>query len=391
MKGKAFVRRFCPKIPLLRRQLTRMKLKEYYKHIMPEEEIALGEKNPQEKRRLVEKYAAQWSAYTAAVDVKIEEIFRRAPVYAQRQDKEKLRVDMRFCRYAYGFQPDEYEVFKLEDMDMEQRRAYVSDIERYRYIYRINDIIDVGVYFDKFETYKAFAPYYHREAILIEKPAHFESFRQFVRLHPVFVKKRVELSKGDSVALVDSAAPGFDLKGCFDKMVSEGRHILEEKIEQSSIMSSLNASSVNTVRCMTFNTRKGIIVSYCFLKVGQDGSFVDNGGAGGILIGIDSESGKASTDGFDEFGTRYEKHPATNVEFKGFQLPEWEQMTSLCKKLSAQTPSVRFVGWDMAHTENGWIVVEGNGSSQLIVPQIVWERGIKADVEELLKNVDMIV
>ena len=391
MKKKELVRRFCPRIPLLRKQLTRMKLKEYYKHGMPEAEIVSGEGDAQEKRRLVEKYAAQWPAYTAAVDAKIEEIFRLAPVYAQRRDREALRTDMRFCRYAYGFQPDEYEVFGLEGKDMAQRRAYVSDIERYRYVYRVNDIIDIGLYFDKYETYKAFAPYYCREAIYIEKPAHFKRFQQFVRRHPVFVKKRVELSKGDSVALVDSTAPGFDLKGCFDSMIAEGRHILEEKIVQSAGMAALNPSSVNTVRCITFNTRAGMRVAYCFLKVGTGGSFVDNGGAGGILIGIDKDSGKLNTDGFDEFGARYAQHPSTGTAFKDYQLPEWKTMIGLCKELSAKTPTVRYIGWDMAHTKDGWVVVEGNGSGQLIGPQIVWERGVKAEVEELMKEVEQIV
>ena len=391
MKKKDLVRRFCPKIPLLRKQLTRMKLKEYYKHVMPEAEIVSGEQDAQEKRRLVEKYAAQWPAYTAAVDAKIEEIFRLAPVYAQRQDRENLRMDMRFCRYAYGFQPDEYEVYKLEEKNMAQRRAYVSDIERYRYVYRINDIIDVGLFFDKYATYKAFVPYYHREAIFLEKSAHFEAFQQFVRRHPVFVKKRVELSKGDSVALVNTAVPGFNLRDCFNRMIAEGRHILEEKIVQSDTMAKLNPSSVNTVRCITFNTRKGIRVAYCFLKVGCAGSFVDNGGAGGILIGINKDNGKLDTEGFDEFGTRYVQHPSTNTVFNGYQLPEWKTMIELCKELSAKTPTVRYIGWDMAHTDEGWVIVEGNGSGQFIGPQIVWERGIKAEMERYLAELDCIV
>lgn len=391
MKGKALIRQFCPKILPLRRQLTRMKLKEYYKYTMPETEILQGEKSVQEKWRLVEKYAAKWPSYTAAVDAKIDEIFRLAPVYAQRQDKENLRMDMRFCRYAYGFQPDEYEVYKLEEKDMAQRRAYVSDIERYRYVYRINDIIDVGLYFDKYETYKAFAPYYQREAVLLEKPVHFKAFQQFVHRHPVFVKKRVELSKGDSVALVDTTASGFDLKNCFDKIIADGRHIVEEKIMQSATMAALNPSSVNTVRCITFNTREGIQVAYCFLKVGSAGSFVDNGGAGGILIGINKDSGKLDTDGFDEFGTCYVQHPSTGAVFSGYQLPEWKTMIELCKTLSAKTPTVRYVGWDMAHTDEGWVIVEGNGSGQFIGPQIVWERGIKAEVEKLFDSMDPIV
>ena len=125
--------------------------------------------------------------------------------------------------------------------------------------------------------------------------------------------------------------------------------------------------------------------------MGRNGSFVDNGGAGGLLIGIDKESGMLVTDGRDEFSNAFERHPDTGLCFKGYQLPEWENLLTLAKNISAKEELIPYIGWDFAHTERGWVVVEGNASGQLIGPQIVTQTGSRKRILELLQDVDQII
>lgn len=54
-----------------------------------------------------------------------------------------------------------------------------------------------------------------------------------------------------------------------------------------------------------------------YLKVGRAGSVVDNGGAGGIIINIDKETGELVTDGVREDNTVYARHPDSGMPFKG--------------------------------------------------------------------------
>ena len=77
------------------------------------------------------------------------------------------------------------------------------------------------------------------------------------------------------------------------------------------------------------------------------------------------------------------------MPFNGLQLPEWDRMKELCRKMSAMTPTVGYVSWDMAHTEDGWVVVEGNNCGQMIGPQMVFRRGIKAEILEIMKNMKL--
>lgn len=193
---------------------------------------------------------------------------------------------------------------------------------------------------------------------------------------------------GRSVEKIDINHCGKTEEQFFQSLIKDGTHILEECVRQSSATADLNSSSVNTIRSITFNTKHGIEMPYFFMKISRTGSFVDNGGAGGILVGIDAETGRLCTDGFEEMNHCYERHPDSGVVFKGYRLPDWDQLKALSKKLSYMMPTVKYIGWDFAHTDHGWIVIEGNGRSQMIGPQTVFKCGIRSDVEAFMEDMD---
>ena len=158
-------------------------------------------------------------------------------------------------------------------------------------------------------------------------------------------------------------------------------------MRQSAKTAVFNDSSVNTVRCITLKTKNDMLVPYCFMRTGRSGAFVDNGGAGGLFVGIDPETGVLGTDGVDERGVRYNAHPDSGLRFQGYQLPDWSKMISTCKEMAMQIPTVRMIGWDMAYTDKGWIVIEGNGLTEVIGPQCTWLRGIRKDIEDFYQSV----
>ena len=148
---------------------------------------------------------------------------------------------------------------------------------------------------------------------------------------------------------------------------------------------------MNTIRCITFKTNNGVETPYAFMRVGREGSFVDNGGAGGILIGIDVKTGILDTDGYDEYDNKYSSHPDTKVDFKGSQIPAWEELVYLCKEAASKVKDISYLSWDLAYTEKGWIVIEVNEVGQFIGPQIVMKRGIKKELEESLSRMKKVI
>ena len=63
---------------------------------------------------------------------------------------------------------------------------------------------------------------------------------------------------------------------------------------------------------------------------------------------------------------------------------QWKEALALSKELSDILPECRMVGWDLAYTNNGWVVVEGNSKAQFICFQIATQRGFRKELESLL-------
>ena len=389
MKKNYFIdkcRNMYPDVRWVKGLMAGLRMKWKARSLLPAQVTVRAEQDPAEKSGALELCRKRWPKIYRITRKKADRILTAAPCYQDRADKDALGTDMLFCRFAYGFMPDEYLCYELEGKTIDQRRAFISDIDRYRCVFTLNDIKDLQIFNNKIRTYERFGKYYGREAIGIRSQEDFETFRQFVAAHPVFVRKMALESMGRSVERMNFSACGMTEREFFDSIIKDGQQILEELVIQHPVTAALHPSSVNTIRCITILTRHGVEVAYTFMKVGQNGKFVDNGGAGGILVGIDKETGMLNTDGFDEFNTRYVTHPNTGIPFRGYQLPRWNEALAICKEMAAQIPSVQYIGWDLAVTEQGWIVIEGNSMSQLIGPQTVWKVGIKAEMERYLED-----
>lgn len=53
----------------------------------------------------------------------------------------------------------------------------------------------------------------------------------------------------------------------------------------------------------------------------------------------------------------------------------------MAKELANVVPEQRYVGWDLAYTDAGWVMIEGNSWSQFVGPQISQRRGMRSYVD----------
>lgn len=378
------------KIPAVNRMRAERKVKFIKQQHLPKDTVSLCEREPERKREVVEQFFREHPERFADDRKAVERMIENSPNFTDAKDSEAIRTELLFYRIAYGFHPEEYVCYDLDKLSNKEQRTFVSSRDCGTSVFRMNDCTAMDVFNNKGKTYAKFGKYFGREAVYIEKQSDYEKYMSFVKKHPVFVKKAVFEAMGRSIEKIDLSVSGKTADELFKELIGCGAHILEECVQQSDVMAALNVSSVNTIRSITFYTKHGIELPYFFMKIGRAGSFVDNGGAGGILVGIDADTGKLCTDGYDEMNRCYEQHPDSGVVFKGYQLPEWEKLKALSKHLSAQIPAVKYIGWDFAHTDSGWVIIEGNGRSQMIGPQTVFKRGIRTDLEALMKDMDLI-
>lgn len=160
-------------------------------------------------------------------------------------------------------------------------------------------------------------------------------------------------------------------KGQFDRLIREGRVVVEEVIEQHHELSAINASSVNTLRtCTCINDQGDVTVLYMVFRIGRKDAFVDNMSAGGLYTKL-SEDGRITHPCYSAvgFGTIYTHHPDTNLPFVGIQLPMIDQVKELVIKAATKLPGSRYIGWDVAITPDGPVIVEGNERPGCDLPQ----------------------
>lgn len=302
-----------------------------------------------------------------------------------KEEKKFLRRDMVYSKVKYNISYMEYFLYNFKDKNHFERKRFIPDIERSKYLKLINTKKGHEILTDKYESYKIFKKHYKREMIKIESTKDYKKFLNYIKKYPVFVVKPYNASFGKGIELVDSNNYS-NKEDLFNNFLEIGPVVLEEKIIQDDLMSSLHPSSVNTLRIVTYRKENDdVVIHLPFIKVGQKGSFVDNGGAGGILALIDEETGIITTDGKDELNNIYEVHPDTNVKFKGFRIPKWEEVKKLAKEASKEFNYSRYIGWDVAISKDkGPVIVEGNGRTQFIGQQITDEKGKRKDLEKLI-------
>lgn len=163
--------------------------------------------------------------------------------------------------------------------------------------------------------------------------------------------------------------------------------MIEEFVEQHKLLNRLNPSCLNTVRVVTVLDRKknvNIIGAAIRLGVNND---VDNFHSGGIAVNIDIHSGIMNGSGFrlaPSDNAFFDKHPVTNVEFNGYQLPNWDILVEVVKKAALVVSEARTIGWDVAITESGVSLIEGNHDWDKIIIEKALRSGIRKQLESYL-------
>lgn len=150
-------------------------------------------------------------------------------------------------------------------------------------------------------------------------------------------------------------------------------YIVQKGFIQSTEMSKINSSSVNTLRIYTqFNDGK-VYMPACILRMGVNNSYVDNLSQGGLMNIIDVEDGSLSEYSLIKLENRkYYEHPDSKYVFKGARIENWKEIKEKILQYSGLLNECRDLGWDVAVGENGFKVLEINIAHGMDHPQMIF-------------------
>lgn len=298
-------------------------------------------------------------------------------------------VDIRECFY--------YDFFFKSTAEKQQ---YVTFRNRFWYVDYLNKRDQRYLLDDKYLLYQLIQPAFKREMIKLSSDDDYLNFVEFVCRHPVFVIKPIDLGSSLGVRKFDSTNLSKDeKKELFYNLLAEAARnkkneswgrgrpsmVLEELIEQAPTMSVFHPASLQVLRITTVNDGNGNIKLFRpWIKIGAHNSFTAAAATDGLCAEIDKDTGVICSDGFVEDCSILTNHPDTGMQIKGYCIPDWNAAVSLCKRLAAKFPDLRYIGWDVAlSAERGWCVVEANTQADFCI-QMVTGRGIKKEFEEMI-------
>lgn len=141
-------------------------------------------------------------------------------------------------------------------------------------------------------------------------------------------------------------------------------YLLQDRLAPHPEIADVSAGGLNTVRFVTVTAGGRPEILYAVWKIAAPGAPTDDGLYPGALKGwIDAETGlvlRAQQGAWIDHQT-VDAHPATGAQIVGRRLPHWAAARRTVLAAAALTPSFRILGWDLALTKAGPVLLEGNG------------------------------
>ncbi len=164
--------------------------------------------------------------------------------------------------------------------------------------------------------------------------------------------------------------------------------IVQPVLENHKDIKALNPTSLNTLRIVTCRTKAGDYELWDpgMIRIGRQSAVVDNFAKGGMGVGL-TEDGKLKRYGYShnenfEY-SKMERHPDSQILFDGYEIPFYKEAVSLILKAHKLFPLLQTIGWDIAITKDGPVLVEGNHDWDIEMLQIVHHKGSVARLREI--------
>lgn len=321
-----------------------------------------------------------------------------------------LLIDYLSLRKRNSISQLEYQNYKMYSKSKDFRESFLSYAEACKYWILLNPLHNACLARNKFLSHRLLESvqipkaelyiYYNPELSYAEDyfANDYDSVRNILynkKIDAFVVKPASDSAHGEGVFICQNVK--FSKDDCFlikqdgtlislKKILGKVSLLFEELIIQSSQMMSFNPSSVNTVRIMTALFPGGDVRTIAaFIKIGRKGPEVDNAGNGGnIDCGVEINSGRLfNAVEFNSWSDirNISSHPDSGALLENVEIKNWLSIRKQVETYQSRIPFLKTIGWDVAITEKGPMIVEINNwwdtTGQLFI-----NRGWKQQIQE---------
>ncbi len=267
-------------------------------------------------------------------------------------------VDMIYCGFKYLAGYMDYVVFEFYKLNSKQRATQVTRGINNELVKSLNKKESWYKFDKKDEFNRIFADFLKRDWLDIENSS-LSEFEVFCEKHPKMIVKPRDGACGKGVEKL-SVLDFKSAEEMRDYCLNNEQTLAEEIIVQNEKMNVMFPKSVNTVRMVTITKNGKVNIVFCSVRIGAGDTIVDNLNSGGMAALVDENTGVITTDAADKNGVVYKNHPDTNTAICGFEIPDFKEGREMVEKAALRVSEIGYVGWDIAFSDKGALLIEGN-------------------------------
>lgn len=322
--------------------------------------------------------------YLKQLDKKKFKTFSNYVVTYKGFSKVRLLKDIFFSIIRHNISILDYFYFHFYELLEDERSTYAGTGYMYEYQLLMNYKKARKVLENKLLFLKEYQPFIRHKFYNLRKfsPQELTELIKTENFTKIVLKSSDgQCGEGIEVITVDTSNQSLE-----KKLETTGNDLLEEFIVQHDDLMRLSPSGLNTVRIFTqLNKNDEVEILGARLRITID-SYVDNLAAGNIAAPINEKTGIVEGPGVYSDITKQDefKHPVTNVKIVGFQIPYWKESMKMVKEAALLHTENRSIGWDVAITNEGPELLEGNHNWCKLLWQLPVKKGLKSKLEQYI-------
>lgn len=274
-------------------------------------------------------------------------------------------------RLWFGEMEKNYWTFKHYLKTDEEIETFISQADCEEIIFKKNLHDDAGILTNKLSFSKFFSREMGRACWSNVDDNSLESFKKFAQsAGDSIIVKPLDGLMGEGIR--KESMNEEEIESIHERLISGEKVICEQCIQPHPVVASLGGGSVNTVRIVTILENDECNIIYALFKIGGKG-VADNLARGGMVTEVDVNSGMIVGKAYDKDGNSFAVDPYTGNTIEGVCIPFWKEVIELSKESAKKIANVKCIGWDIAVTEKGPVLVEGNSAPYLPFIETVYQ------------------
>lgn len=301
--------------------------------------------------------AARW-LMNKFKDINHDRLNKHIEIIQKNSGKSKfyIRMDMMRNFLTRGTGYTDYFRCNFIDLSSAEKDTFATAKKFYKLLAYLNDEEYIVVLSDKLIFNELFRNYLGREFINL-RVSTADDLRRFLDGKTTVFAKETHGEGGHGISKL-TVADVEDVDKLYEELIAKDQLLVEDAIIQHEDLDEINPYVVNSFRIITLYKDGEAHMIANALRINQDDAAVI-GCTNDLYFSIGAD-GRIDSNVVDDYGQVYETHPMTGKKFSDVCIHGVKEAFEMCKEAHRRIPQVRYIGWDVAFSKDGPVLVEGN-------------------------------